>query len=89
MNINLLCHGIAVSVEEAAPDNDRPLTAKGIKRMRKAARGFRRLGLEIALKKGGLCQIEIDSLPPRNPGTLRGLLAPKQLRLLGSGGGKS
>ena len=172
MNIYLLRHGIAVSAEETAPDGERPLTAKGIKRMRKAARGLRRLGLdfdailtsplararqtadivaaalgleshltvvealqpncsveellaslsdyqhrkhlllvghepllsgtaaflvtgkktvalEIALKKGGLCHIEIDSLPPRNPGTLRALLAPKQLRLLGVRGAKS
>jgi phosphohistidine phosphatase len=169
MNIYLLRHGIAVSAEESAPDGERPLTAKGIKRMRKAARGMRRLGvdfdavltsplararqtadivaaalgleshltvvealqpncsvdellaglsdyqhckhlllvghepllsgtaaflvtgkktaaLEIALKKGGLCHIEIDSLPPGNPGTLRALLAPKQLRFLGTRG---
>ena len=172
MNIYLLRHGIAVSAEETAPEGGRPLTAKGIKRMRKAARGLRRLGLdfdviltsplararqtadivaaalgleshltvvealqpncsveellanlsdyqhckhmllvghepllsataaflltgkktvalEIALKKGGLCHIEIDSLPPRNPGTLRALLAPNQLRFLGARGAKS
>jgi phosphohistidine phosphatase len=172
MNIYLLRHGIAVSAEETAPDGERPLTAKGIRRMRKGARGLRRLGLdfdailtsplararqtadivaaalglesrltvvealqpncsveellaslsdyqdrkhlllvghepllsgtaaflvtgkktvalEIALKKGGLCHIEIDSLPPRSPGTLRALLAPKQLRFLGTRGAKS
>ena len=172
MNIYLLRHGIAVSAEETAPDGERPLTAKGIKRMRMGARGLRRLGLdfdailtsplararqtadivaaalglesrltvvealqpncsveellaslsdyqdrkhlllvghepllsgtaaflvtgkktvalEIALKKGGLCHVQIDSLPPGNPGTLRALLAPKQLRLLGVRGGKS
>jgi phosphohistidine phosphatase len=172
MNLYLLRHGIAASAEKTAPDGERPLTAKGIKRMRKAARGLRRLGLdfdailtsplararqtadivaaalglesqltvvealqpncsveellaslsdyqdrkhlllvghepllsstaaflltgkksvalEIALKKGGLCHIEIDSLPPRNPGTLRALLAPKQLRFLGTRGAKS
>jgi hypothetical protein len=84
-----LRHCIALSAEETAPDGERPLTAKSIKRMRKAARGLRRLGLEIALKKGGVCHIEIDSLPPRNPGTLRALLAPKQLRFLGTRGAKS
>ena len=172
MNIYLLRHGIAVSAEETAPDGERPLTAKGTKRMRTGARGLRRLGLafdailtsplprarqtadivaaalglesrltvvealqpncsveellaslsdyqhckhlllvghepllsgtaaflvtgkktvalEIALKKGGLCHVQIDSLPPGNPGTLRALLAPKQLRLLGVRGGKS
>ena len=172
MNIYLLRHGIAASAEETAPDGERPLTAKGIKRMRKTARGLRRLGLDfdailtsplararqtadlvaaalglesqltvvealqpnyaveellaslsdyqqrkhlllvghepllsgtaaflltgkktvaldIALKKGGFCHIEIDSLPPRNPGTLRALLTPKQLRFLGTRGAKS
>jgi phosphohistidine phosphatase SixA len=39
--------------------------------------------LEIDLKKGGLCRIEIDGLPDGGPGTLRWLLTPKQLRLLG------
>ena len=47
MNLYLLRHGIAVSAEETAPDGERPLTAKGIKRMRKAARGLRRLGLDF------------------------------------------
>ena len=172
MNIYLLRHGIAVSAEETAPDGERPLTTKGIKRLRTGARGLRRLGLDfdailtsplararqtadivaaalglesrltvvealqpncsveellaslsdyqhckhlllvghepllsgtaaflvtakktvaldIALKKGGLCHVQIDSLPPGNPGTLRALLAPKQLRLLGVRGGKS
>jgi phosphohistidine phosphatase len=39
--------------------------------------------LEIELKKGGLCRIEIDSLPPDTPGTLHWFLTPKQLRQLG------
>lgn len=38
--------------------------------------------LALELKKGGLCRIEIDGLPPGAPGTLRWLLVPKQLRLL-------
>jgi phosphohistidine phosphatase len=38
--------------------------------------------LELALKKGGLCRIEIDGLPPGTPGTLQWFLTPKQLRLL-------
>ncbi len=47
MNLYLLRHGIAVSNDdpENMPDNDRPLSAKGIKRMRKAAKGMRRLGI--------------------------------------------
>jgi len=172
MDLYLLRHGIATNAEETAPDGERPLTAKGIKRMRKAARGLRRLGvsfdailtsplararqtadivakelglqahlsvvetlqpgssietllsalsayenrehvllighepllsdtaaflltgkktvaLDLAFKKGSLCHIEIDSLPPREPGTLHCMLAPKQLRLLGARGGNS
>jgi phosphohistidine phosphatase len=165
MNIYLLRHGIATSAEEMPNDGDRPLTAKGSKRMRKGARGIRRLGLEFdailtsplarahqtadvvaealgqqsqlavldalqpgnsiddlisslseyknrehlllvghepllseaaaflltgkkgiglefGFKKGAICHIEVDTIPPRSPGTLRSFLAPKQLRLL-------
>lgn len=39
--------------------------------------------LGIQLKKGGLCRIEVDELPPNKPGKLHWLLAPKQLRVLG------
>jgi len=46
--------------------------------------GKERSSLDIALKKGGICAIEIDSLPPAEPGTLHWLLAPKHLRLLGT-----
>jgi phosphohistidine phosphatase len=169
MELYLLRHGIAVNAGEAAPDGERPLTDKGSKRIRQAARGLRRLGInfnailtsplarahqtatlvaaalgqeahlsivealkpdgspdellsslkdydqcenlllvghepllsdtasllltgkktstiKIALKKGGLCRIEIDSLPPRSSGTLRLLLEPKLLRLLSKRG---
>jgi phosphohistidine phosphatase len=170
MNIYLLRHGIAVNAEETTGNNDRPLSAKGSKRMRKGARGLRRLGLdfdavltsplararqtadiiaealglqarisvlnalqpnnsvddliaslseykncehlllvghepllsetaaflltgkkakglELEFKKGALCHIEIDALPPRNSGTLLSFLTPKQLRSLGARGG--
>jgi phosphohistidine phosphatase len=50
--------------------------------------GNERSSLDIELKKGGLCAIEIDSLPPDEPGTLHWLLAPKQLRLIGTRAGK-
>jgi phosphohistidine phosphatase len=169
MNLYLLRHGIAVNAEAAAADGDRPLTEKGIKRIRKGARGLRRLGVKfdailtsplaraqqtaviiaeglgreadlsviealkpdcsvdhllaglegyhhcknlllvghepllsdtaaflvmgkknaavkIVLKKGGLCQIRIESLSPGGSGTLCLLLAPKLLRLLGAWG---
>ena len=47
MNIYLLRHGIAIEREDPSSqtDADRPLTAKGLKRMRKAARGLRRLNI--------------------------------------------
>jgi phosphohistidine phosphatase len=168
MNLYLLRHGIAVAPDDPTieADGERPLTSKGIKRMRKAARGLRRLdisfsgvltsplvrarqtadivaevlGLQshveeisgltpessvdhlmfglarfldrdhlllvghepllsdaasfllagnegaefrVELKKGGLCRIEIDGVPPAKPGILHWLLTPKQLRLLG------
>ena len=172
MNLYLLRHGIAAAKGEpdAEPDDERPLTAKGAKRMRRAAKGLRLLdirvdgiltsplfrasqtaeivaealnlqsalerlpalapgnsvqnlvsalsrfesrehlvlvghqpllsetaafllgnkdesSLNISLKKGGICRIEIDALPPRERGTLYWLLAPKQLRLLGERSG--
>jgi phosphohistidine phosphatase len=169
MELYLLRHGIAANAKDLPTGADRPLTDKGAKRMRKAARGLRRLGLKfeailtsplarahqtarivaevlgreaqisvsealkpegsadellsslkdyngcasvllvghepllgdtasyilagkktanmkIGLKKGGLVLIEVDSLPPRNPGTLHLLLGPKILRRLGTGG---
>ena len=45
------------------------------------------MNLKVDLKKGGLCRIEIDGLPPAKPGTLHWFLAPKQLRLLGERNG--
>jgi phosphohistidine phosphatase len=168
MNLYLMRHGIAVTADQPGVESDgeRPLTPKGIKRMRRAARGLRRLGVsfdailtsplvrarqtadivatalgleahleeipelapessverlissltpfekrehlllvghnpllpdaaavliagkkqnsfQIDLKKGGVCCIEIDGLPPDTPGTLHWFLTPKQLRRLG------
>jgi len=51
-------------------------------------RGKEKSHLDIPLKKGGICRIEIDALPPTKPGTLHWLLVPKQLRLLGERSGK-
>jgi phosphohistidine phosphatase len=39
-------------------------------------------GAEIRLKKGGLCCLEIDGLPPQESAVLHFALTPKQLRLL-------
>ncbi|HEY7320947.1 MAG TPA: phosphohistidine phosphatase SixA [Candidatus Binatia bacterium] len=47
------------------------------------AAGKKDMALDIELKKGGLCCIEVDGLPPSAPGTIQWLLTPKQLRLLG------
>jgi phosphohistidine phosphatase len=38
--------------------------------------------VQIPLKKGGICRIEIDTVPPTQPGQMHWLLTPKQLRLL-------
>ena len=166
MNLYLMRHGAAVAADDPAVtnDNERPLTPKGAKRLRRAGRGLRRLhiafdgiltspvlrarqsaeivaaslalescleevsglapestvevlllglaryhdrqhlllmghepllsktisallggaqSLEIDLRKGSLCRIEVDGLPPSSPGILHWLLAPKHLRLLG------
>jgi phosphohistidine phosphatase len=37
---------------------------------------------EIRLKKGGLCCVEVDGLPPKENAVLHWALTPKQLRLL-------
>jgi phosphohistidine phosphatase len=169
MNLYLLRHGIAAPRKDSGneSDADRPLTAQGMKRMRKAAKGVRRLGISfdkiltsplirarqtaeivaaaldlqdrvedvavlapdssiqdlfsaladhggkehlllvghepflgsiasrllthdpkrsitVVFKKGGLCRIEVDRLPPNAPGTLHWLLTPKQLRAIGA-----
>jgi len=36
----------------------------------------------LAFKKGAVCRIDVDTLPPRGAGTLRWLLTPKLLRSL-------
>jgi phosphohistidine phosphatase len=167
MNLYLMRHGIALPADDpsVAHDGDRPLTPKGIKRTRKAARGLRRLNIpfdviltspvlrarqtadavagelgaeavvkeisslapestvdhllfgltryknhehlllvghepllsnalshllggksarsvHVEFKKSALCRVEIDDLPPSNPGKLHWFLTPKQLRLL-------
>ena len=38
--------------------------------------------IKIRLKKGGLCRLEMDSLPPQNSAILHWMLTAKQLRLL-------
>jgi len=39
-------------------------------------------GAEIRLKKGGLCCLEVDGIPPPKGAVLHWALTPKQLRLL-------
>jgi phosphohistidine phosphatase len=45
MNLYLMRHGIALPLDDpsVAQDSERPLNSKGIKRMRQAAKGLRRL----------------------------------------------
>ena len=45
MNLYLMRHGAAVAADDPAVtnDNERPLTPKGAKRLRRAGRGLRRL----------------------------------------------
>ena len=38
--------------------------------------------IRIGLKKGGLCYVEVDDLPPQKGALLHWMLTPKQLRLL-------
>ena len=46
MNLYILRHGIAADRGQEYPDDDlRPLTGKGIKRMRREARGMRAIGV--------------------------------------------
>jgi phosphohistidine phosphatase len=47
MNLYLMRHGIAVAANDpgVTHDSERPLTGKGVKRMRRAARGLRRLNI--------------------------------------------
>ena len=49
MNLYLMRHGIAVAADDLGviQDKERPLTSKGSKRIRRAARGIRRLGVEF------------------------------------------
>lgn len=37
------------------------------------------INTHFEFKKGSLCLIEVDGLPPRHPGVLRWMLTPKQL----------
>lgn len=50
MQVYLIRHGIAVNAEEFAEGDDdaRPLTARGIKRMRRNARALRKLGVSVS-----------------------------------------
>lgn len=44
--------------------------------------------IAVKFKKGTVCRIFVDVLPPTGPATLEWLLTPKQLRLLGTGPAK-
>src|SRR4029450_10170811 len=71
MNIHLLRHGIAAAKNDPSfvSDSERPLTQKGTKRMRKAARGLSRLDIEFdaifpspPIRARGTAEIVADEL---------------------------
>jgi phosphohistidine phosphatase SixA len=39
-------------------------------------------GMQVDLKKSGICAVETDRMPPKNPGTLLWSMTNKQLRLM-------
>jgi phosphohistidine phosphatase len=39
-------------------------------------------GMQVDLKKSGICAIEVERIPPKRPGTLLWLMTPKQLRAI-------
>ena len=39
-------------------------------------------GMQVDLKKSGICAVETDRVPPKNPGTLLWAMTNKQLRLM-------
>ena len=39
-------------------------------------------GMQVDLKKSGMCTVEVDRIPPKKPGTLLWMMTPKQLRSL-------
>jgi len=167
MNLYLMRHGVAVAADDpaVAQDSERSLSNKGMKRMRRAARGLQHLKIpfgavltspvlrarqsaeivaaalsmeaqleetsglapestvehllfsltryqdrehlllvghepllsrtmasllcgssgkimEIAVRKGSLCRIEVDGVPPKSAGILHWFLTAKQLRLM-------
>src|SRR5262249_36760855 len=40
------------------------------------------MGMQVDLKKSGVCVVEIERIPPRKPGTLLWMMTSKQLRAL-------
>ena len=39
-------------------------------------------GMQLDLKKSGICAVEVERMPPKNPGLLLWMMTPKQLRSL-------
>ena len=39
-------------------------------------------GMQMDLRKSGVCVIEVERIPPKSPGMLLWMMTPKQLRLL-------
>lgn len=69
MHLYLLRHGIPVPNDdtENMPDSNRPLTSEGIERMRKAAKGLRRLKLMTCPDKARILHWLVTSRQLRLP----------------------
>jgi phosphohistidine phosphatase len=39
-------------------------------------------GMQVDLKKSGICAVEVERIPPKNPGTLLWMMTSKQLRAI-------
>ncbi len=90
MILYVVRHAIAVPREqERFADSERPLTSKGLARMRKAAAGMKRIGVAPAVvlsspwvRARQTAEILVEALDPRPELELTGLLAPPADRSL-------
>ena len=86
-----------VNVDSLAPDGTFPAVVADLEKQRRKTRialvghepmlgelAARLIGSRhpIELKKGAVCRIDVEDLPPAGPGDLRWLLTPKILRAL-------
>jgi phosphohistidine phosphatase len=90
-------HPAVVNVDALAPDGSTVAVLAELEKYSKKKRiaivghepgvgdlGARLVGMrhEMEFKKGAMCRIDVESLPPKGPGALRWFLSPKILRSL-------